>query len=137
MPRTASALATASTAVFLFLILIAGHPNLSSSAQAATATFGMHIVGESPTFDAGLPVVVAGVWHQVALNLSSTLSTPITLRALLPGSGSPSPANTYEWVRYQSNDSCADARDGTFLRIDLSSDDGIHLVLRHGIHRRA
>ncbi|TLZ94993.1 MAG: hypothetical protein E6J98_02395, partial [Methanobacteriota archaeon] len=107
MPRTASALATASTAVFLFLILIAGHPNLSGSAQAATATFGMHIVGESPTFDAGLPVLVAGVWHQVALNLSSTLSTPITLRAILPGSGSPSPANTYEWVRYQSNDSWA------------------------------
>src|SRR5205809_2526858 len=84
MPRTASALATASTAVFLFLILIAGHPNLSSSAQAATATFGMHIVGEPPTFDAGLPVLVAGVWHQVALNLSSTLSTPITLRAMRP-----------------------------------------------------
>src|SRR5947199_10870871 len=104
MPRTASALATASTAVFLFLILIAGHPNLSGSAQAATATFGMHIVGESPTFDAGLPVLVAGVCHQVALNLSSTLSTPIPLRALLPASGSPSPATHYDRMRSQSND---------------------------------
>src|SRR5438552_16882390 len=103
MPRTASALATASTAVFLFLILIAGHPNLSGSAQAATATFGMHIVGESPTFDVGLPVLDAGVRHQVTLNLSSTLSTPITLRAILRDSGSPCPANTYEWVRSQSH----------------------------------
>src|SRR5438046_1493990 len=137
MPRTASALATASTAVFLFLILIAGHPNLSGSAQAATATFGMHIVGESPTFDAGLPVLVAGVWHQVALNLSSTLSTPITLRAILPGSGSPSPANTYEWVRYQSNDSWADVRYGTFLSVDLSSDDGTHVVFEIGIDGEA
>jgi len=137
MPRTASALATASTAVFLFLILIAGHPNLSGSAQAATATFGMHIVGESPTFDAGLPVLVAGVWHQVALNLSSTLSTPITLRAILPGSGSPSPANTYEWVRYQSNDSWADVRYGTFLRADLSSDDGTHVVFGIGVDGEA
>ena len=137
MPRTASALATASTAVFLFLILIAGHPNLSGSAQAATATFGMHIVGESPTFDAGLPVLVAGVWHQVALNLSSTLSTPITLRAILPGSGSPSPANTYEWVRYQSNDSWADVRYGTFLRAELSSDDGTHVVFGIGVDGEA
>ena len=138
MPRTASALATASAAVFLFLILIAGLPTLSSSARAAaTATFDVHMFGESPTFDAGRPVVVAGVWHQVALNLSSTLSTPITLRALLPGSGSPSPANTYEWVRYQSNDSWADARYGTFLRIDLSSDDGIHVVFGIGIDGEA
>src|SRR5438046_10312689 len=122
MPGTPSARATASTAVFLVLMLIAGHPNLSSSAQAATATFGMHIVGESPTFDAGLPVLVAGVWHQVALNLSSTLSTPITLRAILPGSGSPSPAITYAWVRYQSNASWADLRYVTFVCAALASD---------------
>jgi len=138
MPRTASALATASTAVFLFLILIAGLPSLSSSAwAAATATLDVHMFGESPTFEAGLPVLVAGVWHQVALNLSSTLSTPITLRALLPGSGSPSPANTYEWVRYESNDSWADVRYGTFLRADLSSDDGIHVVFGIGVDGEA
>src|SRR5207247_5988714 len=111
--------------------------NLSGSAQAATATFGMHIVGASPTFDAGLPVLVAGVWHQVALNLSSTLSTPITLRAILPGSGSPSPANTYEWVRYQSNDSWAEVRYGTCLSVGLSSDDGTHVVFEIGIDGEA
>jgi len=137
MPRSASALATATTAMFLFLIIIVGLPGFSGRAQAANATLGVNMVGEVPVFDAGLPVLVAGVWHQVSLNLSSAASAPIMVRAVMPGSGSPSPMNTYEWVRYESNDSWADVRYGTFLRVDLSSDDGLHVVFGIGVDGQA
>src|SRR5256884_8630457 len=137
MPRTASALATASTAVFLFLILIAGHPNLSRHAQSAIATCGVNMIGEVPVFDAGMPVLVRGWWPQVSLNRAWVAAAAIMVRAVMAGSGSPSPANTYEWVRYQSNDSWADVRYGTFLRADLSSDDGTHVVFGIGVDGEA
>jgi len=133
----ASAPATATIAVFLFLILTVGLPVFAGSARAAGATLGLHMVGEPPGFDAGVPVLVAGVWHQVTVNLTSTLSAPLTIRAVLPGSGTPSPANTYEWARYPSNDSWADVRYGTFLQVDLSSDDGLHVIFGVGIDGQA
>ena len=44
MPRSASALATATTAMFLFLIIIVGLPGFSGRAQAANATLGVNMV---------------------------------------------------------------------------------------------
>ncbi len=137
MGRTGPVAGFRSSAVFLFLIIIGGLFLVATPARAAGATLSLHMVGESPMFDAGVPVLIAGVWHQVTVNLSVPLTAPLVLRAVLPGSGSPSMSNTYQWVRNAGNDSWHDALYGMFLRPDLSSDDGQHVVFGVGVDGQA
>src|SRR2546427_5355582 len=63
MENTGRGRQRASAAVFLILIITSGL-FLIPSARAAGATIYLHMLGEEPLADAGVPVIVAGVWHE-------------------------------------------------------------------------
>ena len=126
----------ASTAVFLILIITSGL-FLLPSARAAGATISLQMLGEASLSDAGVPVMVAGIWHEVLVNLTSSLSGSLTLRATLPGAGSPDMTNTYAWVRNEANNSWSDPLYATFIRDDLSGSDGVHIAFVVGVDARA
>src|SRR2546422_11385667 len=62
MENTGRGRQRASVAVFLILIITSGL-FLIPSARAAGATIYLHMLGEEPLADAGVPVIVAGGWH--------------------------------------------------------------------------
>ncbi|TLZ76980.1 MAG: hypothetical protein E6K11_10470 [Methanobacteriota archaeon] len=95
------------------------------------------MLGEASLSDAGVPVMVAGIWHEVLVNLTSSLSGSLTLRATLPGAGSPDMTNTYAWVRNEANNSWSDPLYATFIRDDLSGSDGVHIAFVVGVDARA
>lgn len=122
---------------FLFLIVITLGFVAASPARAASATLSLHVVGESPISDAGTPVLVAGIWHDITVNLTATLTAPLTLTAAYSGGGAHSIATFYEWVRNEANGSWYDPLYGTFVRSDLSSDSGLQIVFAAGVDARA
>src|SRR2546428_300354 len=83
MENTGRGRQRASAAVFLILIITSGL-SLIPSARAAGATIYLHMLGEEPLADAGVPVMVAGIWHEVLVNLSANIGGGPPLPAALP-----------------------------------------------------
>src|SRR2546427_4062102 len=93
MENTGRGRQRASVAVFLILIITSGL-FLIPSARAAGATIYLHMLGEEPFADAGVPVMVAGIWHEVLVNLSANIGGGPSLRAAPPPRGGPGLTNT-------------------------------------------
>lgn len=120
--------------LFLFILIFANVVLTSGSVRAASPSMSLHMVGETGLQNGTAPVFVAGIWHQVTVNLTSFLNGgSLTLRFALPGALPASSANTYEWVRDEANDSWYDALYGTFLRRDLSQDRGTSVTFGVGV----
>src|SRR5437899_10836123 len=83
--------------VFLLLIaivtIVLGPPDV----RAAAPDLSLHMVGEAPQFDGTTPVLVAGIWHEIDVNLTAAPSQNVTLRAFLPGGTPVRPAHTHAW----------------------------------------
>src|SRR5512137_2797215 len=109
--------------LLLFILIFANIAWAAGSARAAAPSVSLHMAGEMPLWNGTTPVLVAGIWHQITVNLTTFLNGgSLTLRLALPGASPPSTANTYEWVRAEANDSWYDSLYGAFLRRNLSSD---------------
>src|SRR2546428_4975609 len=94
MENTGRGRQRASAAVFLILIITSGL-FLIPSAQAAGATIYLHMLGEEPLADAGVPVMVAGIWHEVLVNLSANIGGAPPLSGGPPPGGARDRRNTY------------------------------------------
>jgi hypothetical protein len=125
-------------AILIFVLIFANVTFVIMPAKASPVTLIVRMAGETPLFSGGAPVLVAGIWHQITVNLTSFLNGgSLTLRAHLPGASPTGLANTYEWVRNEANDSWYDALYGTFLRRDLSADVGASVTFGAGVDAQA
>src|SRR2546427_1238441 len=86
MENTGRGRQRASAAVFLILIITSGL-FLIPSARAAGATIYLHMLGEEPLADAGVPVMVAGIWHEVLVNLSANIGGAPSVPGAPPRAG--------------------------------------------------
>src|SRR5437899_11444465 len=106
--------------VFLLLIaivtIVLGPPEV----RAAAPDLSLHMVGEAPQFDGTTPVLVAGIWHEIDVNLTAAPSQHVTLQAFLPGDTPIGPANTYAWDFNPVTGSWTDSLYNAFIRADLS-----------------
>ena len=120
--------------LLLFILIFANVAWAAGSARAAAPSVSLHTAGEVALWNGSTPVLVAGIWHQVTVNLTAFLNGgSLTLRLALPGASPPGTANTYEWVRAEANDSWYDPLYGAFLRRNLSSDQGISVTFGVGV----
>src|SRR5256712_2845511 len=118
--------------VFLLLIAIAmvlGPPDV----RAAAPDLSLHMVGEAPQFDGTTPVFVAGIWHEIDVNLTAAPSQNVTLRAFLPGGTPVGPANTYAWDFNPVTGSWTDPLYNAFIRTGLSYESGPLVVFVVGV----
>jgi hypothetical protein len=122
----------------LFVIIFGSVLAFSATARASGVTVTVNMLGESPLFDGSTPVLVAGIWNQIAVNLTSLLNGgTLTAKAYLPGASPAGPANTYEWVRDEGNNSWSDPLYGTFVQANLSLDTGSRVVFVAGVDAQA
>src|SRR2546425_8359915 len=105
MENTGRGRQRASVAVFLILIITSGL-FLIPSARAAGATIYLHMLGEEPLADAGVPVMVAGIWHEVLVNLSANIGGAPSLRGAPPPAGGAGKTKTHPPVREKAKKMC-------------------------------
>src|SRR3989442_4287802 len=119
--------------VFLLLIaivkIVLGPPEV----RAAAPDLSFHMVGEAPQFDGTTPVLVAGIWHEIDVNLTAAPSQNVTLQAFLPGGTPVGPANTYAWDFNPVIGSWTDPLYNAFIRTDLSYESGPLVVFVVGV----
>ena len=122
------------TFVFLLLIAIVTMFVVPPGVRATAPDLSLHMLGEAPQFNGPTPVLVAGIWHEIDVNLTAPPAQNVTLQAFLPGGSPVGPANTYAWEYNPVTGSWADPLYNAFLRTDLSYDSGRLVVFVVGDH---
>ncbi len=125
--------ATAVLAAILVGVLSLAPPAASESAELSLA-----IPGETPISGAGgVPVLIAGVWHQLAMSLDAPIQKSMTLRATSQVEPGPGMKSSYEWVRDETGDSWTDPLYDTFILPEQSQSDGQNLLFHLGLDAAA
>ena len=119
--------------VFLLLIAIVTMVLGPPEVRAAAPDLSLHMVGEAPQFDGTTPILVAGIWHEIDVNLTAAPAQNVTLQALLPGGTPIGPANTYAWDFNPVTGSWTDSLYNAFIRADLSYGSGSLVVFVVGV----
>lgn len=123
--------------VFLLLIAVATGVLLPGAVRGAAPSLYLHMIGEPALSSGGTPVLVAGIWHEVDVNLTARPSQSVTLEAVLPGASPSSPSNTYEWSYDPASGAWTDVLYGQFIRSDLSVASGDQVTFVVGIDAAA
>ncbi len=111
-------------------------PSTASSSEGLSIS--LNIPGENPVLNSlGEPVLVAGFWHDLTLNLEDPTQDRVTLEALSVDSGPGYMANRYLWERDEVNDTWSDPLYGFFVEPALSSSEGQKLTFRLGVDTTA
>lgn len=127
---TIAALAALMVAVAVF------SPGTASSSEGFSIS--LNIPGEAPVLNGeGQPVLVAGIWHDLTLNLESPTQNHLTLEASSLYSGSGYMTSHYLWERDEANDTWSDPLYGFFVEPDLSRSEGQTLTFRLGVDATA
>src|SRR2546426_6135419 len=121
------------TFVFLLLIAIVTMFVVPPGVRATAPDLSLHMLGEAPQFNGPIPVLVAGIWHEIDVNLMAPPAQNVTLQAFLPGGSPVGPANTYAWEYNPVTGSWADPLYNAFLRTDLSYESGPLVVFVVGV----
>jgi hypothetical protein len=119
--------------VFLLLIAIVTTLAVPGEVRAAPPDLSLHMLGEAPQFDGTTPVLVAGIWHEIDVNLTAAPSQNVTLQTFLPGGSPIGPANTYRWEYNPVSGTWTDPLYNAFIRTDLSSESGPLVVFVVGV----
>src|SRR5438445_8788518 len=123
--------------VFLLLIAIVTMVLGPPEVRAAAPDLSLHMVGEAPQFDGTTPILVAGIWHEIDVNLTAAPAQNVTLQALLPGVTPIGPANTYAWDFNPVTGSWTDSLYNAFIRADLAYVSGSLVVFVGGVDEYA
>ena len=97
----------------------------------------LHMVGEAGLSDGTTSVLVAGIWHEVDVNLTAAPAANVSLVAILPGASPPGPSNTYRWSYDPATGAWTDVLYGQFIRSDLSSASSSQIAFVVGIDAAA
>src|SRR2546422_2708140 len=119
--------------VFLLLIAIVTIVLGPPEGRAAAPVLSLHMVGEAPQFEGTIPVLVAGIWQEIDVNLTAAPSQNVTLQAFLPGGTPVGPANTYAWDFNPVTGGWTDPLYNAFIRTDLSYESGPLVVFVVGV----
>jgi hypothetical protein len=121
----------------LLLALVTSCLASSEPARAAVADLTIHMPGEAPLAIAGgAPILVAGIWHEVSVNLSAPVGS-VAINATLPGAPPEGIRTTYRWTWDAATGTWSDPLYDLFIRPDLSSADGLHLTFVVGLDAQA
>lgn len=107
--------------LLLLLIAVAALALTPRGVQAAAPNLSLHMVGEAPLTNGATPVLVAGIWHEIDVNLTAVPAQIVTLWAVLAGSSPAGPANTYEWSYDPVTGAWTDVLYGQFIQPGLST----------------
>ena len=124
--------------LLLSLLVVGGLSFLAPSVRAVGADVTIRMLGEAPISNAdGQPIWVAGIWHEIFVNLTAATAGSVEVRASLPG-GSPKTMDAdYDWLYDAANATWTDAYYALFIRSDLSYTDGQHFVFVVGVDAAA
>jgi len=124
--------------LLLSLLVVGGLSFLAPSVRAVGADVTIRMLGEAPIANAdGQPIWVAGIWHEIFVNLTAATAGSVEVRASLPG-GSPKTMDAdYDWLYDAANATWTDAYYALFIRSDLSYTDGQHFVFVVGVDAAA
>lgn len=121
--------------LLLLLLLLGGLP-FGGSAQAAVTGITIRMVDEAPlSTPGGTPILVAGIWHELSLDLSSPVDS-VAVNATLPGATPDGMRTTYRWT-WDAAGTWSDPLYDTFIRPDLSWSDGARLTFVIGVDAQA
>jgi hypothetical protein len=109
----------------------------SGTARATVTDLTIHIPGEAPlATPGGTPILVAGIWHEVSVNLSATVGS-VAINATLPGATPDGIRTTYRWTWEAATGTWSDPLYDMFIRPDLSSAAGLRVTFVVGLDARA
>src|SRR2546428_6578310 len=118
---------------FLLLIAIVTMVLGPPEVRAAAPDLSLHMVGEAPQFDGTTPILVAGIWHEIDVNLTAAPAQNVTLQALLPGGTPIGPGYTYGWHFNPVTGSCTVSISKASIRADRSYGSGSLVVFVVGV----
>lgn len=118
--------------------VLIGIVSLAAPTTAEEVGLDLHVAGESPLSNSlGHPVLVAGIWHDLAVTLPSATQSSLTLEASARDASGQDMTSYYRWVRSEANDTWSDPLYGTFVLPSLSSSDGSVAQFRLGVDASA
>lgn len=119
-------------AVLALLLLSA--LSLVPPAKAETITVSLAMPGEPPLSNSnGQPILVAGIWHRITVDLETLATSTIALEASSTSALSWDMTSFYRWERNESVGTWTDPLYDTFIDPSLSSSDGTTLVFYAGV----
>ncbi|NIN65912.1 MAG: hypothetical protein GTO63_14715, partial [Anaerolineae bacterium] len=125
-------------AVLTALMLVVGVLSPIPASASDSVSISLQIPGEAPILNGdGEPVMVAGLWHDMSLQLESPVQGRLTLEASADGSQEDDMTSHYLWERDEDNDTWSEPLYGYFLDPGLSSSDGQTVTFRMGIDATA
>ncbi len=105
-----------------------------SSVAAEGVDLSLHIPGEAPLYNTqGFPVLIAGIWHELSLGLTSPVEGSLQIEASYNGPSGQGLSSHYVWVRDAVGDRWSDPLYGTFVDSELSRSEALQITFRLGV----
>ncbi len=118
--------------------LLLGTLGLGPTTTSQGVELSLVIPGEAPIYnDVGQPVLIAGVWHQVTLSLTSPPGDSLILTATSQESQVREMSSYYRWERSEAENTWTDLEYDLFILPELSSSDGLEVLFHIGMDASA